>query len=110
MYKNSPKVQALVDKLNKKKESKKATKGKKPTVCKEIAYIPNLTGNHPSRATMQQEADIKFAKKREEAINASPNLAKLRQVRIDSRTSIYIDRRKSPEKARQVFLMRQASV
>lgn len=36
----------------------------------------------------------------------SPDLSKLQEVKIDERTSIWIDKRKNPEKARQAFLER----
>jgi len=107
---NSDKVQALVDKLAK-KQAKKTTKRKEKKNEDEDIYVPSLVGRmHPSRAAMLEEAEIKTAEARKRAIKASPDLKKLRCVRIDARTTIFISKHKSPEKARQDFLMRHAHV
>jgi|GEM_PF-7013177 len=107
---NSDKVQALLNKMAK-KQAKKHVRKKKPEKAQDTVYVPNLTGRtYPSRAAMLEEAEIKTAEARKRAIKASPDLRALQSVRIDARTTIFVSKHKSPEKAREDFLMRYAHV
>ncbi|WP_372934420.1 hypothetical protein [Mariniphaga sediminis] len=106
--------QDFIDKLHKleaKREAARMAKlAAKKTASKDLIRFPSFSpGMSSSKAAIQEMEEIKTTKARNEAIAASPDLNKLRGVRIDSRTMIYVSKRKSPEKARQEFLMRHAN-
>jgi hypothetical protein len=61
---------------------------------------------HPSKTALREAKEIKLAKARKKTIAASPDLNKLLEVKIDHRTTIFIQPGRDPQMARQQYLSR----
>lgn len=65
---------------------------------------------HPSKAALREAQEMKHAKARKRALAASPDLNQLLEVKIDHRTTIFIQPGRDPQAARQQYLSRHASL
>jgi hypothetical protein len=103
--KNGPRIQRLLDKLEAKKPKPVDPDELAMALEPDFAHIPNLrAGHHPTKMQMVEQFEIKMEKKRKRSIAMSPDIDKLQEVRIDKRTSIFIDPSADPAQARVNFL------